>query len=391
MLQTIYKKIDENYDEMIDIRRYLHQHPELSFKEFNTAQYIADFYEKLNIPVQKNVGGNGVIATLKGALPGKVVALRADFDALPIQDEKDVPYKSQTPGVMHACGHDAHTASLLALAKIMQQFQAELSGTIVFLHQHAEELPPGGAISIIESGVLDQVDAVFGNHFWSTMPVGTIATKEHAFMAGADRFAITIRGKGGHGAYPEETKDAVIIGAALVNKLQTIVSRKISPIDTGVLTIGQFQAGTAFNIIADEAQLEGTIRYLKDHVKETIKEELYRIIEGVCLANDVTCEVEYEDGYPPLVNHPEETSLIFDVAKQVPDVTDVRVASEQLAGEDFAYYLQHKPGAFFFTGAKKEGHVYPHHHPMFDIDERAMPIAAKTLIGAYFAYQEKIN
>src|SRR5699024_9213391 len=158
---------------------------------------------------------------------------------------------------------DAHTAGLLVLAKIVQQYQDELSGTIVFLHQHAEELPPGGAISILQSGALNKVEAVFGNHFWSTLPVGTIATKEDVFMAGADRFAITIRGKGWHGAYPEETKDAVIVGSEIVSKLQTIISRKVSPIDTGVLTIGHFEAGTAFNVIADEAKLEGTIRYLE--------------------------------------------------------------------------------------------------------------------------------
>src|SRR5699024_5174936 len=230
MLQKIHEQIELHFNEMVDIRRYLHKHPELSFNEINTAKYIADYYRNLNIPVETNVGGNGVIATIQGSLPGKTIAFRADFDALPIQDEKDVAYKSQVPGVMHACGHDAHTATLLVLAKIMNQFKHELPGTIMFLHQHAEELPPGGAISIVESGALDKVDAIFGNHFWSTLPGGTITTKEDVFMAGADRFTITICGKGGHGAYPEETKDAVIVGAEVITKLQTILSRKIGPI-----------------------------------------------------------------------------------------------------------------------------------------------------------------
>src|SRR5699024_2984528 len=260
-------------------------------------------------------------ATLKGDLPGKTIALRADFDALPIQDEKDVPYKSKVPGVMHACGHDAHTATLLVLAKIIAPYKPKLKGTLVILHQHAEELPPGGAISIVKSGALSEVDYIFGNHFWSTLPVGTIATREGVFMAGADRFTITIRGKGGHGAYPEETKDAVVIGAELITKLQTIISRKVSPIDTGVVTIGQFQAGTAFNIIADEAKLQGTIRYLKPEVKETMKAELFRIIHGVCEMNDADCDIDYQDGYPPLVNHPNETEIIFEVAKEIEDVT----------------------------------------------------------------------
>lgn len=389
MIQSLFSEIDKHFDEMVHIRRHLHQNPELSFKEYKTAEYIANYYEKLHIPVQKKVGGNGVIATLKGKLPGKTIALRADFDALPIQDEKDEPYKSQIPGVMHACGHDAHTATLLVLAKVMKQFQEDLHGTIVFLHQHAEELPPGGAISIVESGALDEVEAVFGNHFWASLPLGTIATKSNAFMAGADRFVITIHGQGGHGAYPEDTKDAVVIGSEIINKLQTIMSRKVSPIDTGVLTIGHFEAGTTFNVIADQARMEGTVRYIKDDVKQTIKEQIHQIVEGICLANDVTFDIDYEDGYPPLINHVDETNLLFSVANDIEDVTNVKEAEVQLGAEDFAYYLQHKKGAFFFTGANKAGHSYPHHHPMFDIDERAMPIAAKTLIGACLAYNNQ--
>lgn len=389
MLLHIERALGKHLDEMIEIRRYLHKYPELSFKEYNTAKYIANYYEKLQIPVQTNVGGNGVIATLQGDLPGKTVALRADFDALPIQDEKDVPYKSKVPGVMHACGHDAHTATLLVLAKVMQQFQHKLQGTIVFLHQHAEEMTPGGAISIVQSGALNEVDAVFGNHYWATLPVGTIATKSGVFMAGADRFTITVHGEGGHGAYPEETKDALIIGAEIVNKLQTIISRKISPIDTGVLTVGQFTAGSAFNIIADEAKLQGTIRYLDKNVKEKMKCELERIVKGICLANDVSYDIDYTDGYPPVINHKDETTLIFSAAEKIKDVNNVITSPIQMGSEDFAYYIQEKPGAFFFTGANKPGVNYPHHHPLFDIDERAMAIAAKTFIATYFAYQEK--
>src|SRR5690625_3454855 len=201
LLQKIFESIDEHFDEMVNIRRYLHQYPEVSFEEYKTAQYIAEFYEKLKIPFEKNIGGNGVIATLKGGKPGKTIALRADFDALAIQDQKDVPYKSKNPGVMHACGHDGHTATLLILAKVMKEYQNDLAGTIVFLHQHAEEETPGGAISIVESGKLDHVDAVFGNHLWATTKLGTIETRKGVFMAGTDRFEITIKGQGGHGAY----------------------------------------------------------------------------------------------------------------------------------------------------------------------------------------------
>ncbi|TFJ93533.1 M20 family metallopeptidase [Lentibacillus salicampi] len=389
MLQDIHKKLDELYPEMVDIRRYLHQYPELSFQETKTAQYITDFYEDLGIPYQKNVGGNGVIATLKGGNPGKKVALRADFDALPIQDEKDVPYKSKIDGVMHACGHDGHTAQLLMLAKTMKMFQDDLPGTIVFLHQHAEEYAPGGAKPIVESGVLDDVDAVFGTHLWATTPFGVLQTSKDVFMAGPDRFEITIQGQGGHGGYPHQTKDAITIGSQVVTQLQQIVSRQLDPLETAVITIGQFEAGNAFNIIADKARLVGTVRYLKQTVQEQVMNEMEKIIQGVCIAHDASYSFHYEKGYPPLVNNAKEAEVVLEAAQEVDGLQTAEEVKPVMAGEDFAYYTMEKPGAFFFTGAQKEGHHYPHHHPKFDIEERAMPIAAKTLITAYFKYQEK--
>lgn len=389
MLEEIQQSIDNLYSEMVDIRRYLHQYPEVSFHEFKTAQYIADFYEKLHIPYEKNIGGNGIIATLKGAKPGKTIALRADFDALAIQDEKDVPYKSKNPGVMHACGHDGHTATLLILAKVMQQYQHDLVGTIVFVHQHAEEETPGGAKPIVESGALDHVDAVFGNHLWAPAPLGTIQTRKGVFMAGTDRFEIMIQGKGGHGAYPHQTKDALLIGAEVVSQLQNIISRRIDPLKTAVITVGKLEAGTTFNVIADKAYLMGTVRYLETEVQAVVKEEMERVIKGICIANNADYELKYEIGYPPVINHEAETELVFEASRQITDVQEAVEVAPQMGGEDFAHYLNLKPGAFFFTGARVPGQDYPHHHPKFDIDEKAMPIAAKMLIGAYFAYQEK--
>jgi len=391
MLSEIYKKIDQRYSEMVEIRRYLHQYPEVSFQEFETATYIANFYEKLNIPYEKNVGGNGVIATLKGGKPGKTVALRADFDALAIQDEKDVPYKSKNPGVMHACGHDGHTATLMILAKVMKEYQHDVEGTIVFLHQHAEEETPGGAISIVQSGKLDHVDAVFGNHLWATSDLGNIETRTGVFMAGTDRFEITIKGQGGHGAYPHQTKDALVIGAEVVSQLQNIVSRRIDPLSTAVITVGRFEAGTTFNIIANKATLIGTVRYLDPDIQHIVRAEMERVVKGICIANNADYELNYSEGFPPVMNHENETELIFQTSKHVPEVDNAQAVAPQMGGEDFAHYLQFKPGAYFFTGAKKEGNEYPHHHPMFDFDEKAMPIAAKMLIGTYFAYQEKFN
>lgn len=389
MFENIKQAIDRAYNEMVEIRRYLHQHPELSFKEVKTAAYIVDFYKRLNIPFKEKVGGNGIIATLKGGNPGKTIALRADFDALPIHDEKDVPYRSKVDGVMHACGHDGHTATLLMLAKVLNDFQSELPGTVVFLHQHAEELSPGGAKPIIESGELDHVDAFFGTHLWSVTPLGHIETSKNVLMAGADRFQIILQGQGGHGSAPHETKDAIAIGAQLVTQLQHIVSRKINPLQTAVISIGKFQAGSAFNVIADKALLQGTVRYLDTSMQHKVIEEMERTIKGVCLANDITYEFEYNKGYPPLMNHEKEAELILATKDSVEDITEMNEIEPKMASEDFAYYLLEKPGAFFFTGAMKEKDIYPHHHPKFDFDERAMPIAAKTLIKAYLNYQEQ--
>ncbi|WP_026569133.1 MULTISPECIES: M20 family metallopeptidase [Sediminibacillus] len=389
MWNEVMTRLDENYQEMVDIRRYLHQYPELSFQEEKTSQYIADTYEKLGIPYQTKVGGNGIVATLEGGKPGKKVALRADFDALPIQDEKDVPYKSKVDGVMHACGHDGHTATLLVLAKVLQEFKEELPGTVVFVHQHAEELAPGGAKSIMESGILDDVEAVFGTHLWSNTPLGTVETSLKEFMAGADRFEINIKGKGGHGAQPHQTKDAIVIGSQLVTTLQNIVSRRIDPLGTAVLTIGTFQSGSTFNIIADTAKITGTVRTFDPEIQNLIIDEMEKVIKGVCVGYDAGYEFNYEKGYPPVINHPEEASLVLKAAEQVPGVERSREVVPGMVGEDFSYYILDKPGAFFFTGAQKEGHYYPHHHPMFDIDERALPLAAKALAQTFKAYQEK--
>lgn len=393
MREKIYEAIEQAYPDMVEMRRYLHQHPEVSFKEFKTAAYIADFYEELQIPYEKNIGGNGVIATLVGGKPGKTVALRADFDALPIQDEKDVSYKSKTPGVMHACGHDGHTTTLLTLAKVVKEFQADLPGTIVFVHQHAEEFAPGGAKPILETGKLAHIDAIFGNHLWATDPLGTVHTRAGDLMAGADRFELTINGKGGHGGFPHEAKDALVIGAEIVTALQTIISRKVDPLKPAVLTVGKFTAGNTFNVIADAAEIVGTVRYFDKTVQTLISKEIKRIVEGICLANDVTYTLDYIKGYPPVINHQAEADIVLearDCIKEI-DVTDDTPFAPQMGGEDFSYYLQEKPGAFFFTGAQIAGQNYPHHHPMFDIDERALPIAAKMLITAYLLYQEKHN
>jgi amidohydrolase len=389
MYQKILNSLENYYDEMVAIRRYLHQHPELSFQEVQTANYIKTFYENLGVEVKGNVGGNGVVAKIYGGKPGKTIALRADFDALPIQDEKDVPYKSLVPGVMHACGHDGHTATLLILAKVLHENRAELEGNYVMIHQHAEEYAPGGAASMIQDGCLDGVEAIFGTHLWAGEPTGKIQYRVGPVMAAADRFEITIQGRGGHGAAPHTTKDSIVIASQLVMNLQQIVSRRVNPIDSAVVTVGSFVAENAFNVIADRAKLLGTVRTFNEQVRSDIEVEIEKIVKGTCYSSDSSYEYTFERGYPAVVNHKKETEFLVECANLVPEVELVEECEPHMGGEDFAYYLQHVPGTFFFTGAKPEGvgTTYPHHHPKFDINEKAMLIAAKTLGLAALKYQ----
>ncbi|MDQ6600519.1 M20 family metallopeptidase [Bacillus salipaludis] len=389
-MNKLYELLDQAYEEMVEIRRYLHQHPELSFQEENTAKYIAEYHRNLGHEVRTGVGGNGVVATLHGGKPGQTVALRADFDALPIQEETDVPYKSQVPGVMHACGHDSHTATLLGLAKVLNCMKDEIEGNVVFIHQHAEELLPGGAIAMIEDGCLEGVDVIFGQHIWSPTPVGTIEYRTGPMMAAADFFKVKIQGRGGHGSQPHLTKDSVVIGAQLVGTIQQIVSRRVDPLDSAVISIGSFEAKNASNVIADTAFLQGTVRTFKESTREFIEAEIERVIKGTCITADCTYTYEYQKGYPALVNHKEEMEFVANLAETVPGVTAVREIEPLMGGEDFAYYLEHVKGAFFNTGGQSPEWIetYPHHHPKFNIDEKGMLIAAKVLGAATLTYLE---
>lgn len=387
LLHQLFEKIEAHFEDMQAIRRYLHMHPELSFEETKTAQYIVQFYNELGVPVTANVGGNGVVARIQGGKPGKTVALRADFDALPIQDEKDVPYKSTVPGVMHACGHDGHTATLLILGKLLWEMRESLTGEYVLIHQHAEEKDPGGAIGMIEAGCLDGVDVIFGTHLSSNYPTGTVGYRVGPMMAAVDSFELTIQGRGGHGAHPDQTKDSIVIGAQLVTNLQQLVSRRVNPIEPAVLSVGSFVAENANNVIADTAKLSGTIRTFSKDVRTLMQQEFKRVLDGTALAHDCSYTLDYEQGYPAVVNHEKETLLVRDVARSIPGVAEVAEIEPTMGGEDFAYYLEHIPGSFFYTGAAPAEYA-PHHHPKFDIDERALVIAAKVLGAAALHYQE---
>jgi amidohydrolase len=366
---------------MVDLRRILHAEPELSFQEEKTPEMIADYLERLGVVVKRNVGGRGVLGYIHGGKPGKTVALRADFDALPIHEETGLPFASKRPGVMHACGHDGHTATLLVLAKVLMEQREQIEGTIVLIHQFAEELAPGGAIEMIKDGCLNGVDAIFGTHLWSTMPLGQIGYRQGPIMAAADRFDLVIRGRGGHGASPHETVDSIAVAASIVSQLQHIVSRNINPLKSAVVSIGSFHAGGAFNVIADSATIVGTVRTFDETVQELIIERIEQITKGICQAMGADYTLDYKKGYPAVVNDEQETNHFVHVANQIEQDFVVHEMDPVMGGEDFAYYLQHVPGTFFFTGAGNEenGIIYPHHHPKFDFDEKAMLIAAKCL------------
>ena len=377
-----------HFTEMVDIRRYLHQYPEVSYHEIKTAHYIANYYKDLPYEVRTEVGGRGIVAILKGDKPGPTVALRADFDALAIEEQTGLPFASKVPGVMHACGHDAHTATLLVIARVLAKHQSLIEGTIVLIHQFAEEISPGGAIAMIEDGCLEGVDAIFGTHIWATEELGHIRTKAGPIMAAADGIDIIIQGRGGHGSEPHLTKDAVLAAAQFITNAQQIVSRRINPLHPAVVSIGNIVAENPFNVIADCAVLSGTVRTFDEDTRQQIKAEIDKVLYGICAMTEATYRYTYTEGYPALVNHEHEATHILQVAALIDEVTNVSVCEPYMSGEDFAYYTQHIPGAYFFTGAKPPGDTtYPHHHPKFDIDERAMLIAAKTLCLAALTYQ----
>lgn len=361
-----------------------HMDPELSFREERTPARVAEILRACGIEVRTGVGGRGVVGTLTGGRPGKTVALRADMDALPIQDEKTCEYRSRVPGVMHACGHDGHMAVLLGVAKLLAGMREEISGRVRFLFQHAEEVIPGGARAMIEDGALDGVDAVYGIHLWTPLPVGVVGIKEGPLMASADFFQIDIFGKGGHGGLPHEAVDAIVIASHLIVHLQTLISRQVDPLKSGVISVGTIQGGQSFNVIAERCTLTGTVRSFASSLRRQLSERIREVAEKTCALFGATCQVTYQWGYPALVNEPVETRRVACVARKIVGEDKVRELQPVMAAEDFAYYLGKVPGAFCFVGAgnPEKNCDFPHHHPRFDFDERAMKIAAELLASA---------
>ncbi len=384
------------FNESREIYRYLHQHPELSFEEYQTRAFILNQlleygYEDIKI----NVGGGGIVARLTGGKPGPVTAFRADFDALAIQEETDLDFKSVNDGVMHACGHDAHTTILLMAAKQLIKYRQRIEGTIVFLFQHAEEVKPGGAVSIVKSGELDDVDQIFGLHLSGDIPYdGVINYCPGYALAASDSFTINIQGNGGHAATPHSTVDSTVVAAFLIQQLQTIVSRNKNPLDSGVLTVANFHAGNgANNVIADSATISGTVRTYNPELRALIKKRIFNMTEQVSQAHGAKVEIDYLDGYPPLYNHPEKMEEVADVFTDTFGAARIIESPPRMGGEDFAYYVEKIPGAFYFirAGAFAENN-YPHHHPKFQIDERSLLTGLKTILSlAEYYHQVKVG
>jgi amidohydrolase len=388
MLQAKWREeIEAIFPQMVQWRREFHQHPELSFQEERTSKRVADGLEQCDLKVQRGVGGNGVVARLEGS-SGPTVALRADMDALPIQDEKTCEYRSRIPGVMHACGHDAHTATLMGVASLLAAKRDEIPGNVRFIFQHAEEQIPGGAVAMIDEGVLDGVDAIYGVHLWSSLPLGVVGLREGPLMAAADSFTIEVIGKGGHGGLPHHTVDAVAIASHLVVNLQTIVGRQVDPLKSGVISVGRIEGGRAFNVIAERCELEGTVRTFDPQLRRFIQQRIQEVAAQTCQMFGAECQVAYQLGYPAVVNDRTEAHRMARVAREMLGNEQVWGIPEMMAAEDFAYYLQKKPGAFCFVGGgnPEAGIHHPHHHPLFDLDERSMKVSAELLIRSALAY-----
>jgi amidohydrolase len=394
----IREDIRELQPSLVQWRRSFHQFPEIGFKEHRTASAIAEKLTAWGIPHQTGIAETGIVAmitgtkAINGAVNGavngrcrdKVLAIRADMDALPIQEENIVSYKSQIERMMHACGHDGHTAIALGTAKYLWEHRADFSGTVKIIFQPAEE-GPGGAKPMIAAGVLEnpQVDALIGLHLWNNMPLGTVGVRSGALMAATELFHCQIIGRGGHGALPHQTIDSILVAAQVVNAIHTIVSRNISPLESAVISIGEFHAGSATNIIANSARLSGTVRYFEPEVGAKLASRLEEAIAGVCAAHGATYELQYTKLYPAVINDPAIADLVRSVAATVIE-TPAGIVPEcrTMGGEDVSFFLEAVPGCYFFLGSANpdKGLAYPHHHPRFDFDETALATGVEIFV-----------
>ncbi len=380
MINSIANKFS---DKIISLREHIHMHPELGFEEHNTSELVCRTLRCLGIDTTPNVAKTGVVGVLEGKQSGKTILLRADMDALPINEQADVPYKSVVPSVMHACGHDGHTAALLGAAMILNECRDVLNGTVKFMFQPAEETL-GGALPMIECGVLDGVDIAVAGHMWGSLPHGEVHIRPGCIMASPIIFTIKVLGKGGHGGMPQFAKSPIIVASQIISSLQCVVSGMTNPIEPAVLSIGQIHSGSCFNVIPNDAFIEGTVRVFDLDSANRIKLQMEQIISGVCAAYGVDYQFDFKVIYPPVINDPVATQLVKDAASKV--TSGVHMLEEpSMGGEDFSYVGMRVPSAFFMLGVAQHEPVI-HHNPYFCWDSSLTVTLAKCLAQVAVEY-----
>jgi amidohydrolase len=387
---TIRPSIQTLQDSLVEWRRHLHRFPELGFQEQLTAAFVQERLTEWGIEHQAGIAGTGIVAILPGQQPGPVFGIRADMDALPIQEENDVPYRSTHDGIMHACGHDGHTAIALGTAFYLSQHPQSFCGTVKIIFQPAEE-GPGGAAPMIKAGVLKNpdVEAIIGLHLWNNLPLGIVGVRSGPLMAAVELFDCVIQGRGGHGAIPQQTVDAIVVGAQIISALQSIVARNVNPLDSAVVTVGSFHSGNAPNVIADTATLSGTVRYFNPALADLLPRRIEGMIAGICESYGATYALNYSRLYPPVINDPAIATLVASVAEAVVETeTGVTPECQTMGGEDMSYFLQQVPGCYFFVGSAnpERNLAFPHHHPRFDFDERALGVGVELFVRCVEKY-----
>ena len=385
MKDPIFQHCRRHFNDIVAIRRDIHQHPELGFQVHRTAGIAADALRALDIPVKTGIGQTGVVGDIEVPGASKRIALRADMDALPIQEQTDVPYASKVDGVAHLCGHDAHTAMLIGVARILAEHRSTLQTHVRFIFQPSEEALPGGAPAMIADGALEGVDEIYGIHVYPLFPVGQYATCQGPMLAQSDTFEITLTGRGGHAAFPHLAVDPIVIGSQFVTALQSIVARNVNPLDSAVISITQFHggdadlqnglAGAALNVIPPKVLLGGTVRTLQGAVQTRVRGQLESLLAGIATAHNATYTFRYAEGYPVTYNHESCVEKAVAAARQLIGAAELVFPMQPiLGGEDFAYYSQEIPACFVMVGAgnPEKGIVNMCHHPQFDIDETCM-------------------
>ena len=352
-MQRLKAMLEKHLPHIIEMRRYFHTYPELSGQEYNTQRRIIAELESVGL-TPRPAAGTGVIADIVGKGAGPMIAMRADMDALPVQDEIDKPYRSQNHGVCHSCGHDGHIAMVLGVAKVLTELKAELNGIVRLIFQPSEERFPGGAIAMVNDGALDGVSYIIGVHLWQPIPVGLMGVTYGRMMAAPDEFVITVKGKGGHGSMPHQTVDALLTGAQLVTALNLIISRNVNPMEPAALSIGMFKAGEAFNIIPDTALIKGTVRTFDQTLRTAIFDRIQTVTAGVCQAAGADYQLDRRYGFPPVVNNQAVARIMADAGRETLGECGVSEVDPVMVGEDFSVYLEQIPGSFAFIGCGNE-------------------------------------